>query len=63
MQAEVIRMVAMSPRLLEKEEKLVRCKGCKHAQVSIDGDGLYCEHLDHFMSGDWFCADGEERGK
>lgn len=43
--------------------ELVRCKDCKHCYV--DGENVrfnVCE-LDHnkVQSGDWFCADGEQR--
>ena len=49
---------------------LVRCRECKYAHLTYDGDAKYCDLLaskdkygdcDPFFyrSGDWFCADGE----
>ena len=32
MQAEIIKLVSMSPERLKKETILVRCKDCKHGE-------------------------------
>lgn len=50
--------------------EVVRCRECKYAHLTYDGDAKYCDLLaskdkygdcDPFFyrSGDWFCADGE----
>ena len=52
MQAEIIKLVSMSPELLKKETILVRCKDCKHF------DYCYTRPID---KDDWFCADGERK--
>ena len=36
MQAEIIKRVAMSEKLLEKEKRLIRCKDCKHRPKEPD---------------------------
>ena len=51
-----------------EQPKIVRCKDCKYAKMTIDGDFCkYCE-LDEDENGflrevyhdaEWFCADGE----
>ena len=41
-------------------ETIVRCKDCKHGERYI-GEGVVCDGVWH--SADWFCADGECRGK
>ena len=46
---------------------VVRCKVCKYAHLTHDGDCKYCENItdddgfpiEHYRPGDWFCADGE----
>ena len=45
---------------------VVRCKDCKHAHLTYDGDCKYCQlDIDRdfteetYRNGDWFCADGE----
>lgn len=54
--------------LLKEKHKIVRCKECKHARMTADGEICkYCE-LEEDENGflrevchdaDWFCADGE----
>lgn len=46
---------------------VVRCKDCKYAHKTYDGDCKYCDMftdddgnpIERYRSGDWFCADGE----
>lgn len=46
---------------------VVRCKDCKYAIMTTDGDRKYCRKIkdeDGFLiecykPGNWFCADGE----
>ena len=52
MQAEIIKMVAMSPERLMQETILVRCEDCIHAEN--------CDWRRVDVPG-WFCADGERR--
>ncbi len=48
---------------------VVRCKDCKYAHKTYDGDCKYCDMftdddgnpIERYRSGDWFCADGERR--
>ena len=57
-------------KVLREQPTIVRCKDCKYAKMTIDGDLCkYCE-LDEDENGflrevyrdaDWFCADGERR--
>ena len=69
MQAEIIKMVAMSPELLRKETILVRCKDCKFGELCKNGrgeHGVWCYNSqsaskDWVHNPDWFCADGERR--
>ena len=51
--------------------ELVRCKDCKHATMTSDGQMCkYCEmdtddfgdQRDVYHDADWFCADGERKG-
>lgn len=47
--------------------EIVRCKDCKYAHKTYDGDCKYCDMftdddgnpIERYRSGDWFCADGE----
>lgn len=49
--------------------ELVRCKDCKYAHLTYDGDCKYCDNftdddgfpIERYHPGDWFCADGEKR--
>lgn len=51
--------------------ELIRCKDCKHAHKTYDGDCKYCDMftdddgypIERYRSGDWFCADGKRREK
>lgn len=54
----------------EKETNMievVRCKDCKYAHKTYDGDCKYCDMftdddgnpIERYRSGEWFCADGE----
>ena len=55
-------------KVLKEQPKIVRCKECKHARMTADGEICkYCE-LEEDENGflrevrhdaDWFCADGE----
>lgn len=46
---------------------VVRCKDCKYAHKTYDGNCKYCDMftdsdgnpIECYRSGDWFCADGE----
>ena len=49
---------------------VVRCKDCKYAHMTYDGECKYCdkmkeradgESISLYLPGDWFCADGERR--
>ena len=50
-------------------KEIVRCKDCKHAHLTYDGDCKYCDNItdddgfpiERYHSGDWFCADGERK--
>lgn len=50
-------------------EELIRCKDCKYAHLTYDGDCKYCDNItdddgfpiECYHPGDWFCADGERR--
>ena len=50
---------------------VVRCKDCKYAHKTYDGDCKYCDMftdddgnpIERYRSGDWFCADGEMEGE
>lgn len=53
---------------------VVRCRECKYAHLTYDGDIKYCDLLAakdeygdcdpcFYRSGDWFCADGERRSE
>ena len=42
---------------------VVRCKDCQNWEAHLfgaDGD-CYCPFVDHYTTGDWFCADGERK--
>ena len=51
------------------EQELVRCKDCKYAHKTYNGDCKYCDMftdddwnpIEFYRSGEWFCADGERR--
>ena len=54
---------------IEDRQPIVRCKDCKYAHKTYDGDCKYCDMftdddgnpIERYRSGDWFCADGERR--
>ena len=56
--------------MLKEHEAVVRCKDCKYAYLTDDGECKYCEMekddngflIEKYRSWDWFCADGERRG-
>ena len=41
---------------LKEQPEIVRCKDCKRF---IPHHG--CTHIDNYIDGDWFCADGERK--
>lgn len=54
----------------EVHGELVRCKDCKYAHLTYDGDCKYCDIMTEnadgesfplYLPGDWYCADGERR--
>ena len=55
--------------LLKEQEAVVRCKDCKYAYLTDDGECKYCEMekddngflIERYSSWDWFCADGERK--
>lgn len=67
---ETMTLIADAVALLSEQPEIVRCKDCKYATMTIDGDLCkYCE-LDEDENGflrevyrdaDWFCADGEAK--
>ena len=61
MQAEIIKMVSMSPELLRKETILVRCKDCKYFDETIYACLCGGKMYGFPTNPDWFCADGERR--
>jgi len=51
---------------------VVRCRDCKYAHLTYDGEVKYCDIISMpdsegdygyalYLPGDWFCADGERR--
>lgn len=48
-------------------QEIIRCKDCKYAHKTYDGDCKYCDMftdddgnpIECYRSGDWFCADGQ----
>lgn len=56
-------------RLLKEKEAVVRCKDCKYAYLTDDGECKYCEMekddngslIELYRSWDWYCADGERK--
>ena len=66
------RMSPKTEELLEESLKnavpVVRCRDCKYAHMTYDGECKYCQlDIDRgytdaaYRDGDWFCADGERR--
>ena len=60
----------MLVELLKEQPDIVRCKDCKHATMTADGDLCkYCENdidddgnlIAVYHSAYWFCADGEQK--
>ena len=55
--------------MLKEQEAVVRCKDCKYAYLTDDGECKYCEMekddndslVERYRSWDWFCADGERK--
>jgi hypothetical protein len=53
--------------LLKEQETIVRCKDCKYAHMTYDGECKYCDmftdddgrYVECYYPGDWYCADGE----
>lgn len=39
--------------------EVVRCKDCMYKAENFDPDRLYCKLWKHFVTAEWFCADGE----
>ena len=58
-------------RAIPKEDvvKILRCKDCKYAHLTYDGQVKYCDmwkddddyYIELYLDGDWFCADGERK--
>lgn len=54
---------------MEEKIEVVRCKDCKFAYMTYDGDCKYCEcwkddddnYLELCVSGDFYCAWGERK--
>ena len=52
---------------LKEHPQIVRCKDCKYAHKTYNGDCKYCDMftdddgnpIERYLPGDWFCADGE----
>ena len=50
-------------------KKIVRCKDCKYAHLTYDGDCKYCDkwlddegfHLTLYLDGDFYCGYAERR--
>ena len=48
---------------------IVRCKECKYAHMTYDGDCKYCDMwkddddscIELYLDGDFYCADGERK--
>ena len=66
----VLKAVMDSPTV--DAEPVVRCKDCKYAHMTYDGEVKYCDRISMpddegdygyalYLPGDWFCADGERR--
>ena len=55
--------------LLKEQEAVIRCKDCKYAHKTYDGDCKYCDMftdddgnpIERYRPSDWFCADGERK--
>lgn len=43
--------------------QVVRCKDCKYWTKQTDSAQGKCELLDHYPTGRWYCANGEEEGE
>ena len=65
---ERAREESKNSHLIEDEDivRVVRCKDCKYAHMTYNGDCKYCQiDIDRgytdaaYRDGDWFCADGE----
>jgi hypothetical protein len=49
--------------------ELIRCRDCKYAHKTYDGDCKYCDMftdddgnpIERYCSGDWYCADGVKK--
>lgn len=50
------------------ERKLITCRECKHAHMTVNGECKWCDLeadsesgdvIERYRPGDWFCADGE----
>ena len=45
--------------------EVVRCKDCKHATMTINGECKYCDvwspNEKSYLDGDYYCASGERR--
>lgn len=45
--------------------EVVRCKDCKYAHMTMDGECKYCDiwfpDEKEYMDGDYYCASGERR--
>ena len=69
LQAQIIFMKSVYGDPGEVVGEIVRCKDCKYAHMTYDGDCKYCDMftdddgnpIERYRSGDWFCADGERR--
>lgn len=68
--SETMTLIAETITLLEAQPEIVRCKDCKHATMTIDGDLCkYCDletdddgyPIELYLEANWFCAGAEER--
>lgn len=47
------------------EPEIIRCRDCKYSQMTDDDECRYCKiwfaEEEHFLPGDYYCADAERR--
>ena len=60
----IVEIVDGNPHI-KKMIPLVRCKDCKYAHLTYDGQAKYCDQWETdealYLDGDFYCAFGEKK--
>ena len=66
---EIVKLRTDIYKLPSAQPEIIRCKDCKYAHLTYDGDCKYCDtftdddgyRLELYVSGDFYCGNAERR--